>query len=95
MSRDLLGQSSNALGSFGGGNYGSYSSGYGDYCDNGISIGLLLTALLGIGVMFFTLFTKITMLTGRRRRAASEDQEALGTLVDKLQDVILGGNKEA
>ena len=41
--------------------YGSFSHHGYHKCDNGISLGLLLTALLGIGVMFFTLFTKITI----------------------------------
>ena len=40
--------------------YGSYSSG-GHYeeCDNGISLGLLLTALAALAVMFYTLYTKV------------------------------------
>ena len=38
--------------------YGSYSHGY-EECDNGISLGLLLTALAALGVMFYTLYTKV------------------------------------
>lgn len=40
--------------------YGSYAS-HGGYeeCDNGISLGLLLTALAALAVMFYTLYTKV------------------------------------
>ena len=43
--------------------YGSYAS-HGGYeeCDNGISLGLLLTALAALAVMFYTLYTKVTKL---------------------------------
>ena len=82
------------------GGYGSYS---GDYCDNGISIGLLLTAALGIAVMFYTLYTKITMAGGRRRRKrANEPQELLDDAeeqfnpfkfsVDHFTDFLYSGN---
>ena len=74
--------------------YGSYSSGYDD-CDNGISVGLLLTAVLGIGVMFFTLFTKIQMITRRKKRGADGgigiDSEGVETLVNTFHDVVYGG----
>ena len=42
--------------------YGSYAS-HGGYeeCDNGISLGLLLTALAALAVMFYTLYTKVTI----------------------------------
>lgn len=77
---------------------GSYSSGYGggkDECDNGISIGLLATALLGIGVSFFTLLTKITMITGRRKRRdlnhGQADHDSVGLIVNELHDVVFGG----
>ena len=74
--------------------YGSYSSHYDD-CDNGISIGLLLTALLGIGVMFFTLFTKITMAGKRRKRSVreeiEEDVDPVGMMLDRFQEFALGG----
>lgn len=82
----LLGASSNT--------YGSYSSHYED-CDNGISIGLLVTALLGIGVLFFTLFTKITM-AGRRKRSVREeiqgDTDPIRIVLDNVQDIVYGGN---
>ena len=38
--------------------YGSYSSGY-EECDNGISLGLLLTALAALAVMLYVLYTKV------------------------------------
>ena len=74
--------------------YGSYSSSKYDECDNGISLGLLTTALLGIGVMFFTLFTKITM--GRKKRSLSEDglggvPDSVGMLLEQFQEFALGG----
>ena len=82
--------------------YGSYSSsGYG--CDNGISLGLLLTAALGIAVMFYTLFTKISMIGGRRRKRRSgfddtddiSDNDTLEQDVDPFQfaltDIIWTG----
>ena len=79
--------------------YGSYGGhhGYHKECDNGISIGLLLTALLGIGVGFFTLFTKITMITKRRKKRsaaehlADKGSEGLGVLIEELHDVVYGG----
>ena len=75
--------------------YGSYSHhGYHD-CDNGISLGLLLTALLGIGVMFFTLFTKITMAGKRKKRDLDEligVDDPLGMILERFQDFVFGGN---
>ena len=38
---------------------GSYSSSHYEECDNGISLGLLLTALAALAVMFYTLYTKV------------------------------------
>ena len=68
--------------------YGSYSSsGYG--CDNGISLGILITAALGIAIMFYTLYTKITM--GRRRKKRSDVEENMDLVlqdVDPLQFAI-------
>ena len=46
-------------------------SSHGDVCSSGISIGLLLTTLLGIGVMFSTLFTKVTMAMVRRKKRST------------------------
>ena len=75
--------------------YGSYGGhGYHKDCDNGISIALLLTAVLGLAVGFFTLFTKITMAMGGRRRRGitlGEKAEGWGALIENLQDVIYGG----
>ena len=76
--------------------YGSYSSKHDD-CDNGISLGLLTTALLGIGVMFFTLFTKITK--GRRKRSLGEDAlsgiyDTASMTWDQFQELAFGGNTE-
>ena len=68
------------------GGYGSYSGD--DYCDNGISIGLLLTAALGIAVMFYTLYTKITMAGGRRRRKKRSEAEELLEEVEEDIDPI-------
>ena len=52
-------------------NVGSLSSGYGGYyCDNGINIAILALTLAGLAAMFWILYTKITMLVGRKRRHA-------------------------
>ncbi|XP_059097350.1 uncharacterized protein LOC131891730 isoform X3 [Tigriopus californicus] len=92
--------SSDMLGSFSS-LFGSYSGGYHDKCDNGISLGLLLTTLLGIGVMFFALFTKITM--GRRKKRSLTSSPAgleeesdfdVYTLLDKFTDIVNGGLEE-
>ena len=50
----------------------SSSSGYGYYCDNGINIALLITTLAGIAVMFYVLYTKLTMQAGRRKKKEAE-----------------------
>ena len=44
--------------------YGSYSSSHYEECDNGISLGLLLTALAALAVMFYTLYTKVKKQVG-------------------------------
>ena len=67
------------------GGYGSYSGD--DYCDNGISIGLLLTAALGIAVMFYTLYTKITMAGGRRRKKRSEVEENIQDVEEEIDPI--------
>ena len=52
---------------------GSLSSGYGGYyCDNGVNIAILALTLAGLAAMFYVLYTKITMLVGRKRRSAGE-----------------------
>lgn len=59
--------------------YGGYDhygspSGHGGYCyEDQISIGLLITALAGIALMWYTLYTKILASGGRRKRSLSED----------------------
>jgi hypothetical protein len=76
------------------GGYGSHSSGY-EKCDNGISIGLLLTAALGIAVMFYTLYTKITMAGRRRKRRSEELEEDINPLrftLDHITDFAFSGN---
>ena len=70
----------NRLGGAASSGYGSYSGHHAsysgdEYCDNGISIALLLTALLGIAVMFYVLYVKITK--GRRRRRETEELDTL------------------
>ena len=51
----------------------SLSSGYGDhYCDNGVNVAILALTLAGLAAMFYVLYTKITMLVGRRRRHAED-----------------------
>ena len=50
----------------------SASSHYGQ-CNNGVSVALLLVTALGIGIMLYTLFTKVTM--GRKRKRSNENQE--------------------
>ena len=77
------GAASNNYGSY---SHGSYSSGYDD-CDNGISIGLLLTALLGIAVMFYTLYTKITMAGRRRRRRKRDATEEMEDVEEQVNPV--------
>ena len=82
--------------------YGSYSNRY--KCDNGISLAILLTTLAGIGTLFFILFTRITMFTGRRRRKRSSSateydpdawdkvDEGLGFFdADSVSDIIFSG----
>ena len=52
---------------------GSLSSGYGGYyCDNGVNIAILALTLAGLAAMFYVLYTKITMLVGRKRRSAEK-----------------------
>ena len=53
-----------------GDHYGSLS-GHGGYCEEDqVSIGLLVVALAGIGLMFYTLLTKIQANGGRKKREA-------------------------
>ena len=57
-------------------------------CDNGISICLLLTTLAGIGVLYFILFTRITM-AGRKKRRKRRSSGAVHEL-DALHQVSEG-----
>jgi len=83
---------SNSLGS-----YSGHSASYSDeYCDNGISIPILITALLGIAIMFYILYTKITM--GRRRRRSTpeldtleEEMNPILTAMENFEDLIYSG----
>ena len=53
-----------------GDHYGSLS-GHGGYCEEDqVSIGLLVVALAGIGLMFYTLLTKVQANGGRKKREA-------------------------
>ena len=48
-------------------------SGYGGGCyEEGVSIGLLLTTFLGIAIMGYTLYTKIKINGGKRKRSIFE-----------------------
>ena len=79
---------------------GAYSSHY--KCDNGISLAILFTTLAGISSLFFVLFTRITMYTGRKKRSSSLAEydpdawdivdEALGLFdADSVSDIIFTG----
>lgn len=76
--------------------YGSYSAKYDD-CP-GIPIALLLTTVLGLGVMIFALYTKITMAGRRRRKRSSglfleevEEEEDVEGIAEKLHGFAIGG----
>ena len=51
------------------------------YCDQGIGLGILLLTALGIGIMGFTLYTKVTMAMLTRR---SPNTSPFGYLEDIL-----------
>ena len=60
-------------------------------CDNGISICLTLTTLAGIAVLYYILFTRITM-AGKRRRRRRRRKRGLELLdSDSVVDFILSG----
>ena len=79
------------------GSYGGYGhSGHGGYsdCDNGISIGLLLTAALGIGVGFMTLITKLNAIAaaaGGRKKRSYDSSNDIEAIFDQLHEVLYGG----
>ena len=59
------------------------------YCDQGVRLGILLLTALGVGIMFFTLYTKVTMaMTGRKKRS-SDDLWSL----QNLEEYFISGNE--
>ena len=58
-------------------------------CDNGVSICLTLTTLAGIGVLYYILFTRITM-AGRRRRRKRRKRGSSGPDDDAWHQVSEG-----
>ncbi len=72
----MLNSASEAVGSLSS-LYGSFSGGYGSKKDDceGVSLALLLTTFASIGVVFFAVFTKLTM--GRKKRSADEIGEEI------------------
>ena len=69
-----------------GGSYG----GYGNMDCPGVPIALLLTTILGIGVLGFILFTKIQGAGGRRKRNANQSQYSLLPVEDFLTFLDFG-----
>ena len=65
---------------------GSYSSSYEQDCP-GLSIALLLITLLGIGVLFYILYTKI-VAAGRRKRGLEDEQ---WWYILHMEEIILSG----
>lgn len=75
------------------GGHASYStSGYKE-CDNGISIALLLTAALGIGLSLLILYTKITMVLGRRKKRDA-GEPLLWFMLSKAPDMVVTGKNQ-
>ncbi len=97
----LFGSASNAIASMGS-LYGSFGSGYGsshkeDDCE-GISLALLATTFLGIGALFFTLYTKLTMLGKKKKRSIEDGTEIsdfvtdpVNALLNEFHMVVFGG----
>lgn len=85
---------SNAVGSFSG-HSASYSGD--EYCDNGVSLALLLTALLGVAVMFYVLYTKITKAGRRKKRSTKElndleeEMNPVLSAVENIEDIVYAG----
>jgi hypothetical protein len=76
---------------------GSYS-GHHKQCDNGIPLALLLTTLLGIGALFYTLYTKVTMAPGRKRRSSQtaweQVEDGMATIdAEGIYDLVYGGRR--
>ncbi len=77
--------------------YGSFDGGYGkkkDDCE-GISLATLLTTFASIGVVFFAVFTKLTMIGRRRKRSADDysntDFDLNEILLDNLHILVTQG----
>ena len=72
--------------------YGSFSGGYD--CP-GISIAILLIAAAALAIMFYVLFTKITMIGRRRKRSyreeLAEQMGQAGIVAERFQDTVIGG----
>ena len=76
------------FGHHGGGDHYGAHSGYG-YCEEDqVSIGLLVTALAGIALMWYTLYTKIQANGGRKKR---DDSEANSWFPVDLGSVLVKG----
>ena len=60
------------------------------YCDQGVGLGILLLTALGVGIMFFTLYTKVTMaMTARKKRLSDDDLWSL----QNLEEYFISGNE--
>ena len=60
------------------------------YCDQGVGLGILLLTALGVGIMFFTLYTKVTMaMTARKKKSSEGDILSL----NYLEDNFFSGNE--
>ncbi len=91
--KGLLTSASEAVGSLSS-LYGSFSGGYGSKKDDceGVSLALLLTTFASIGVVFFAVFTKLTMIIGRKKRSIpGGTQDTLATVLDNLHTLIYEG----
>ncbi len=94
--KDMLNSASSLIGSMGG-LYGSYSHGHDETKDScqGLDLAALLTAFASIAVVFFTVYTKLTMLGRRRKRSAVDGDEIkedyAGSVLDNFQDIVMEG----
>ncbi len=98
--KDLLTSASDAMSALSSLYYGSFSGGYDGHkredCD-GVSLALLLTSFASIGVVFFAVFTKLTMIIGKRKKRSvsddegSEDSVSLTSVLDNLHLIVYEG----
>ncbi len=92
----MLNSASEAVGSLSS-LYGSFSGGYGSKKDDceGISLALLLTTFASIGVVFFAVFTKLTMVGKRKKRSVAEEigeeVNPVGEIIDNLGLIVTQG----